>query len=335
MGQEHAYTVIDLHCDMLHYLATEAEAAPEKTEDIGCAVPYLKQGKVGLQVMAISCVEKEPDPAITERQIDWYRKLAGEFADTFTSVSKVDEIARVRRSGKVAMVPAIENASALAAESDTLDKALAMLDRIIAELGKPFYISLTHHGENRYGGGNMSEAGLKDDGRALLEYISGKKISVDLSHTSDALAQGILEVIDNRGLDVPVIASHSNFRRIHDHRRNLPDELAQQVIKRMGLIGINFLRAFMHPSDPGYLKKHIEHGLKLGGEDVICLGADYFSTATHPDPSRRPFYFTEHEHAGKYQDVLNHLADSLGGETAEKIAYSNVVHFCNRFRMSG
>ncbi len=71
---------------------------------------------------------------------------------------------------------------------------------------------MTHHGENRFGGGNSTGIGLKKDGEALLEYISEKKIAIDLSHTSDALAGDILNYIVKNKLGLSVLASHSNFR---------------------------------------------------------------------------------------------------------------------------
>ena len=79
-----------------------------------------------------------------------------------------------------------------------MQEAFVRLDTLIREIGPILYISLTHHGENRFGGGNKADAGLKDDGEALLDYIDGKHIAIDLSHTSDALAHGIVNHIDRK-----------------------------------------------------------------------------------------------------------------------------------------
>ena len=37
--------VIDLHCDLLSYL-TRSNSSIYNTEDMGCAIPYLKEGNV-------------------------------------------------------------------------------------------------------------------------------------------------------------------------------------------------------------------------------------------------------------------------------------------------
>ena len=72
-----------------------------------------------------------------------------------------------------------------------------------------------------------------------VEFL--KYLSKVLSHTSDALAHDIFNHIDKHKLAVPVIASHSNFRSVSDHVRNLPDEIANEIVNRNGLIGMNFL----------------------------------------------------------------------------------------------
>jgi len=175
-----------------------------------------------------------------------------------------------------------------------------------------------------------SITGLKADGRSLLEYLTGKRIAIDLSHTSDALAFGIINCIEKKSLRLPIMASHSNFRAVYDHPRNLPDELAGEIIHRRGLIGMNFLRAFMHPADPNVLTEHIVHGHEIGGRDALCFGADFFCTKTHPDQSRVPFYFAEHEHAGKYQDILRSLAGVLDSAQRQALAHINATRFLQR-----
>ena len=130
------------------------------------------------------------------------------------------------------------------------------MERIIDNVGNLFYIGLTHHLENRFGGGNFSKAGLKDDGKALLDYLDNKQIAVDFSHTSDALAYDILEYISKKNLKIPILASHSNYRPNFDHPRNLPDDIAKEIINQKGLIGLNFVRAFVN-------NKHSEDGFLI------------------------------------------------------------------------
>jgi microsomal dipeptidase-like Zn-dependent dipeptidase len=197
------------------------------------------------------------------------------------------------------------------------------------------YISLTHNDENRFGGGNNSKLGLKDDGKELLNYLNNKQIAVDLSHTSDALAHDIINQINKHNLNLPVIASHSNSRSVFNHVRNLPDELISEIVDRKGLIGINFLRAFVNYETPHALIDHIEHLQKLGCSKVLSFGADFFYTFNHPDPNRFPFYFSEHMNATKYQDILKGLGNFMSDEDLSAIAYKNFTNFIQRLYAAG
>ena len=324
------YPIADLHCDLLHYLATMPGADPGNTEAIGCAIPHLVEGNVKLQVMAIASVEAEPEPSITERQIQWYERLSTESGNSFLSLSRAEEVVGMIKRQGTGMVTAVESAGALCANDDPIDTAFARLEEIVSRCGKPLYISLTHHGETRFGGGNFTDIGLKPDGRALIDYLDGRGIAVDLSHTSDRLAFDILEHVDAGDLKIPIIASHSNYREVYDHRRNLPDELAKEVVRRNGLIGLNFLRAFVDPENADTLTRHLEHGFALGGESAVCFGADYFCIGSHPDQSRRPFFHEGHENAGRYQSILGIWSLHLDEKSLGNISFDNVAEFMRK-----
>jgi microsomal dipeptidase-like Zn-dependent dipeptidase len=228
----------------------------------------------------------------------------------------------------IGMVAAIENASGFCEEEEPLEDGFKKLEKIIENVERLLYISFTHHTGNRFGGGNMTDRGITRDGKMLLDYLHGRRIAIDLSHTSDALAFDILHHIDRERLDLSVIASHSNFRPVWEHNRNLPAELVQEIIHRKGLIGMNFLRAFLNTGDPEALLHHILYGFENGAEDVICFGADYFYNADFPDPERFPFYFKEYEQAGNsYAYLLSRLQEHLTTAQLEKLAYRNASRF--------
>jgi len=111
--------------------------------------------------------------------------------------------------------------------------------------------------------------------------MSGENIAIDLSHTSDVLAQDILNFIDKRKLSLTPIASHSNFRVIAQVARNLPDEMAQEIIRRGGVIGLNFMRAFLGSQGIGNLNRQVEHASKLGVISHLCFGSDFLMIVIH------------------------------------------------------
>ena len=322
--------IIDLHCDLLTYLHKDHPTATiHDGHEIGAALPHLVAGNVKHQVMAIFALTNPGSVDFGRGQVTKFVELAE--GEHFEIIADKDLAQDLKRE-KIGMTAAIESASVLCEEEGSVRNALQRLAEIIRACKRLFYIGFTHHTENRFGGGNYSDnVGLKKDGKALLEFMSGKSIAIDFSHASDQLIIDALNHIDQQNLEVPVIASHSNFRKHWNHVRNLPDELAQEIIHRKGLIGMNFLRNYIHETEPKHLLKHIDYGLNELDENAIALGADYFDTKAITAPERQPLFFDEHQDASKYPQILSELkANGIGQDKLAKLSNQNVLNFINR-----
>ncbi len=332
--------IIDLHCDLLSYLATTKGASPDNTKDIGCSLPLLREGNVKLQVLAIYTAVGDDSVHLAQKQAEEFEKLIdkNKTIKNITNSASLESIVNTENDD-TGVVVSIENAAGLALEDDDIKETFKNLDKIIKRTEKIFYIGLTHHTENRFGGGNNSDAGLKEDGKRLLDHISDKKIAIDYSHTSDKLAEGILNYIEKQRLDIRILASHSNFRSVFFHKRNLTDEFAKEIMHRNGLIGINFLRAFLNDKKEDAIFDHIEYGLKLGAKRNLALGADFFYTDSMPEKEKRiPFYYDLQKDASVYPKILELLNENMKNEkmTEEDIdsfAYKNAVRFISELWM--
>ena len=319
--------VIDLHCDLLSYL-TRPNSSIYNTDDVGCAVPYLKEGNVKLQIVAIFAPVESNSHEYGLKQSEIFKSL-NEEENALYRFEK-HHLETFATNENIGMLASVESGSAFCDENISLKEGFRNLEKIIENVGSILYISFTHHAENRFGGGNFSTAGLKNDGKALIDYLHKRNIAIDFSHTSDALAYDILNYISKENISVPIIASHSNYRPVYDHKRNLPDDVATEIIHQKGLIGLNFVRAFVNPEKVNSLQEHVAHGLELGGENTICYGADYFYTKSHPDKSRIPFYFKEHDNAGCYPEINKVLQEQFGAEQMKKISSKNALDFIAR-----
>ncbi|MDN4165610.1 membrane dipeptidase [Cytophagales bacterium LB-30] len=316
--------VVDLHCDLLSFL-NGVKNEPFATELIGCALPHLKQGNVQLQVMAIYSDYAKGSVARAAGQGQHFVTLIENYPEWVAPYNAN------RKSDTIQCLVAIENATGFAEEDDTLEVCFHQLDELEKIVSRILYVGITHHFENRFGGGNYAPSGLTREGELLLEYLDEKKIAVDFAHTSDQLAYDIINYREKKGLKIPVMASHSNFRAVCDHVRNLPDDIAQYIIQHKGLIGINFMRDYIHPSEPSMLLEHVAYGLALGAENTLAFGADFFYTLDMPDQSRVPFFMKEHENATKYPSVLKSLEQKgISDRQLNKIAHQNALAFINR-----
>lgn len=320
--------VVDLHCDLLGSVIWSEGKLNLNSPDTNCSMPQLKAGGVFLQVLAVAGITDLDAVASGKAQVELYQKLLAEYSEEANSYSRDGG-----KEGKRAFLFAIENASVLAGEDEPLDLAFERFNAYNS-VEKIVYISLTWNQENRFGGGNASSGGLKEDGKTLLEFMSGKKVAVDFSHTSDQLAGDIFEYIDKKGLDVPVMASHSNFRAVKDHLRNLPDAFAKQIIARDGVIGMNFVKRFLGDA-PEDVIRHMEYGLKLGGEKSICLGADFYGDIDVPPelcPGRIvPPFYEEIGNSSCYPKLASWMEKSLSEEQIESIFHKNALSFLQNF----
>lgn len=320
--------VADLHCDLLHYLVRAKGADLHTIEDIGASLPHLEVGHVELQTMAIFTTTESGSSKWGDKQVDRFVKLGHEPA--FHPIRKTSELRQAMADHKIGIVAAVENASGFCEQDEPLSYGLERLEEWIARVGRILYISLTHHTENRFGGGNYADhVGLKDDGQALLDWLDDRQICVDLSHASDQLAQDIFDYLDRYGLNVPVIASHSNFRSVWQNARNLPDELAQEVLHRGGIIGLNLVRAYVDDEEPSRFFDHLMHGWEtLNAPSQIVFGADFFYVHDFPDPSRYPLFHAQHANASQYPHLLQALTTRGFDEAQLKaLAHGNVVNF--------
>ncbi|MCP4573759.1 MAG: peptidase [bacterium] len=319
--------VVDLHCDLLYYLAEHPHASPMDEDLIGCAIPHLQAGNVRLQVMAIYTGSADAGADDADRQLARYLVLlrsCDQFLKRFDDPAALLGEAETHR---IQVLPAMENAAALAGPDDDRSVCRTRLATVARAAGPVAYVGLTHHGENRFGGGNMTRIGLKSDGEYLLEELARAGITVDLSHASDQLAEDIIEYIHQRGLDLPLMASHSNFRAVQGVARNLPDHLAREIIERGGLIGLNLLRSMLGDDGPRGLHEQVAHGMRLGGEDALCFGADFFCELQHPHATDESFFPEACGDAGAYPRLLAGIARDFGHEVARGIGSVNAARF--------
>ena len=204
-----SYQIIDLHCDLLGYLECHEEKDAALHKESHCSLPLLKKGKVALQTLAIFTETKEGSVQSAKRQLTCYQELLRDYKGDVAPFAEFH-----LKDKRVHFILAIENASGLLDENEPFDLLFERLNLFQQYGGPLLYVSLTWKSENRFGGGDDTGVGLKREGEVFLEFLSDTNISIDLSHTSDALADDILNFIHKKNLRIKPIASHSNFRRV-------------------------------------------------------------------------------------------------------------------------
>jgi len=163
--------IFDLHCDLLSYLAKIPGASPSNENDIACALPWLRKGNVHLQVLAIYTDVRPGSMDLALKQAEIFQSLIEEKTGAFTAF----QAQSWKSSDQIAALASIENAAGLGEENASWEAIERQLDKILSKVGRLAYVSLTHHTENRFGGGNYTKGiGLKDEGRRLLDLLIEK-----------------------------------------------------------------------------------------------------------------------------------------------------------------
>lgn len=166
-------------------------------------------------------------------------------------------------AGKIAAVLSIEGAELLECSPDNLDLAAEWGIRLI---------NPTWNYANALSGTHCEcpEQGLTELGKTFVREAQSRNILIDVSHLSEA---GFWDLA--RITNLPIVASHSNSRRIWDHTRGLTDDQFRAICETGGVVGLSFCAEFVSENPTmDDLVRHLEHFLDLGGEKNLGIGGD-------------------------------------------------------------
>lgn len=200
----------------------------------------------------------------TKKAIAFCTRKIAEHPDMFVLVGTAADLERAKRGRRLGVVLRFQGAEPLGDQSDRVSLFRSLGVRVI---------QLTHQRRNRVGDGCMEpdDAGLSDFGRRVVERLNAEKVVVDLAHGSErTIAEGI------RASKVPVLVSHTGCRALADFPRNTSDENLRALADRGGVAGIilwPYLRTDRQPMAIDVVR-HIEHAIKVCGEDHVGIGTD-------------------------------------------------------------
>ncbi|HVB89325.1 MAG TPA: dipeptidase [Beijerinckiaceae bacterium] len=258
--------LVDGHNDLPYLMRRDAggdpvayglrERRPERDTDI----ERLRAGRVSGQFWAAFVPPRSTRPAAYAlQQIALIRRLALLFPDVFMNASASSDIERAKREGKIASFIAIENGAAI--EEPCLDALDAFYD-----LGVRL-VTLCHNLTTQWcdsATDRPKHNGLTDFGRRVVERMNRLGMLIDLSHVSDTAAN---QVLDQTA--APVVWSHSNARRLCDHRRNIPDETLARIAQNGGMVMATFVPDFLSQRSRDWIAPlQDEHGKSPADVDI-------------------------------------------------------------------
>lgn len=261
--------VFDGHCDTLLSLVEGTRCFVERSDTGHVDLPRLRAGGVDAQIFACWVGGAEAERPLLDflHMADALHTEIETNPDDLVLARCADDVEQAHRHGKLACILGMEG-------GEPLQEDLAIL-RSAYRLGLR-NIGLVWGGRNALGcgvsGENIDEDGLSDFGRAVVRESNRLGIMVDVSHLNEV---GFWDVID--ATEKPVIASHSNARKLHDHPRNLWDEQIEAIAETGGLIGVvfTFMTEDWSAAVLGDVLDQIDYMVALVGLDHVGLGSDF------------------------------------------------------------
>lgn len=309
--------IFDLHCDTLTrnlYPPFEAETDTLDNPNFHFALSKVPAGTKWVQCFAIFV----PDQVRGQEAIAFFDRYAGSFhrqvdlhKDRAADCGTAADMTAALDAGKCAAVLTVEGGAALAGRLERVETLHHAGVRMM---------TLAWNGPNELASGHDTAGGFTPFGREAVAEMERQGIIVDVSHLNDRGFEELLSFARK-----PFAASHSNARAVCGHRRNLPDEFIREMVRREGLIGLNYAKPFLSEDGRGSLDdlyRHVCHFLELGAERCLALGSDYDGTDIHPDLDS----VEKSLHICSY--LVNH---GISTQTAEDISFGNAWRFFQKW----
>ncbi len=184
-------------------------------------------------------------------------------------ITSVADIKKAKADRKIGLIYGFQNAAMVGDKPERVD--------IFADLGVKI-IQLTYNPSNQIGDGSMAPGnrGLTPLGHKVMERLHENRIMVDLSHSGERTCLDAA-----RASTRPISINHTGCRALTDLPRNKTDEELRLVASRGGFVGIYFM-PFLNLSGhaaPDDVVAHIEHAIKICGEDHVGIGTDGGTTS--------------------------------------------------------
>jgi membrane dipeptidase len=194
---------------------------------------------------------------------DWEERLAAH-PDRLLKIRSASDIESAKASGRLGIIYGFQDPGVLEGKIGRL--------RLLSDFGVRV-IQLTYNRRGELGDGCLEpeNRGLTPFGRTVVERMNELGMLVDLSHcgrrtTTDAIAAS----------RKPVSITHAGCVAVADNPRNKTDDALKLLADSGGVVGIYFMPFLRTKGDAtaADVIQHMEHALKVCGEDHVGIGTD-------------------------------------------------------------
>lgn len=188
-----------------------------------------------------------------------------DWPDAVMQVRTAGDMTRAYSQHKMGLIYSFESPTMLEGKLDRIDLFRHFGVRVM---------QLTYNRRSPFGVGCLDgdTEGLTDLGRQAIAKMNALGVALDLSHSNTATTREGIAASKK-----PPIFSHAGCRAVYMHPRNKEDQDMKALADKGGVMGIYMLPYLTaSPKQPlleDYLR-HMEHALKICGEDHVGVGSD-------------------------------------------------------------
>lgn len=269
---------IDMHCDSLTWELVEKNGFYENKE-MHIDFKRLYKGEYLMQCFAVFMYYQRGDLyKNTLKYIDIFKREMENNKNIISQVTSYKELMDNKSKHKLSALLTIEEGGVIEGSIEKLEHLYSLGVRMIC---------LTWNFKNEIGYPNLQRNlketdyykidtvnGLTEFGIEVVKKMNELGIIIDTSHLSDA---GFYDCI--KYSKHPIVASHSNSRRIHPYARNMTDDMILKLHENKGVMGMNYCPDFVSENTKENqikdIVKHMLHIKELGCIDNLALGSDF------------------------------------------------------------
>ena len=240
--------------------------------------------RAGADAVTVNIGDAEVPLEVLNRMAQAIRRFVQANPDDYVLGLTTADLRAARASGRLAVCLDIEGVHAFGGDASLVEH--------FYRLGVRWMLPV-YNRRNLAGGGchDAEDGGLTAHGRAILAEMDRVGMIKCCSHAGYRTAREILDSSDR-----PVIFSHSNPRALHDHPRNIPDDLIRACAATGGVVGINGVGLFLGNRSPtaADVVRHADYVARLVGARHVAIALDtLFDTGAFrqpggPDPAIWP-----------------------------------------------
>jgi len=219
----------------------------------------------GVNVVKWSIGGLDADFAETVKQIAYIHRMIEVHPSYFLQVRVPTDMERAKREEKLGIIFSFESVEMLEGKLERIE--------LFRDLGVRV-MQLSYNRKSLFAAGVMEPngGGLTPLGQDAMKKMNSLGVTVDLSHAN---AQTTADTI--AASSKPPIMSHAGCAAVHAHPRNKTDDQLHALADKGGVVGIYDLMYLApspkQPTVDDYMA-HMEHALKVAGEDHVGVGSD-------------------------------------------------------------